>query len=157
MGMMGSNAVEPLRDGERTPSGRIVDTFLKDNHSAPAMVNFGAFAYSNADELGLETAQNNMDAGAKKANKNYVIYQEGIYVGYRYYETRYEDYVFGNGNAGDFNYAEEVAFPFGYGISYTDFEYSDLSAEPAADGKSFEVLGDVTNTGEIDAKHTVQI
>lgn len=157
VGMTGINAVAQLLSGERTPSGRIVDTFLKDNHSAPAMVNFGAFAYSNADELGLETAQNNMDAGAKKANKNYVIYQEGIYVGYRYYETRYEDYVFGNGNAGDFNYAEEVAFPFGYGISYTDFEYSDFSVEPAADGKSFEVSVDVTNTGDIDAKHTVQI
>ena len=70
VGMTGINAVAQLLSGERTPSGRIVDTFLKDNHSAPAMVNFGASAYSNADELGLETAQNNMDAGAKKANKN---------------------------------------------------------------------------------------
>lgn len=157
VGMTGINAVAELLSGERTPSGRIVDTFLKDNHSAPAMVNFGAFPYSNAAELGLETAQNNMDAGAKKGNKNYVIYQEGIYVGYRYYETRYEDYVFGTGNAGDFNYAEDVAFPFGYGLSYTDFEYSNFKVERSEDGKTFEVSVDVKNTGDVDAKHTVQI
>ena len=157
VGMTGINAVADLLSGDRVPSGRIVDTFLKDNHSAPAMVNFGAFAYSNADELGLETAQNNTDAGVKKANRNYVIYQEGIYVGYRYYETRYEDYVFGNGNAGDYNYAEDVAFPFGYGISYTDFEYGNFDVVAAADGKSFDVSVDVTNTGDRAAKHTVQI
>lgn len=157
VGMTGINAVADLLSGDRVPSGRIVDTFLKDNHSAPAMVNFGAFEYSNADKLGLETAQNNTDAGAKKANRNYVIYQEGIYVGYRYYETRYEDYVFGNGNAGDYNYAEDVAFPFGYGLSYTDFAYDNFDVTPSADGKSFEVSVDVTNTGDTDAKHTVQI
>lgn len=157
VGMTGINAVADLLSGDRVPSGRIVDTFLKDNHSAPAMVNFGSFTYSNADELGLETAQNNTDAGAKKANRNYVIYQEGIYVGYRYYETRYEDYVFGNGNAGDYDYSADVAFPFGYGLSYTTFEYSNFNVEPSDDGKTFEVSVDVTNTGDIAAKHTVQI
>ena len=55
---------------------------------------------------------------------NYVVYQEGIYVGYRYYETRYEDYVLSQGNAGDYDYAADVAFPFGSGLSYSEFEYS---------------------------------
>ena len=157
VGMTGINAVAELLSGDRIPSGRLVDTFLKDNHSSPAMVNFGAFAYSNADELGLESAQNNTDPGAKKANRNYVIYQEGIYVGYRYYETRYEDYVFGNGNAGDYDYSADVAYPFGYGLSYTTFEYDNFNVEPSSDGKTFEVSVDVTNTGDVDAKHTVQI
>ena len=56
----------------------------------------------------------------------YMIYQEGIYIGYRYYETRYEDYVMGNGNAGDYDYASVVAYPFGHGLSYTEFAYSDM-------------------------------
>lgn len=157
VGMTGINAVADILAGNVNPSGRIVDTFLYDNHSAPAMVNFGAFPYANADELGLATGQNNTDAGVKKANKNYVIYQEGIYVGYRYYETRYEDYVFGNGNAGDYDYAADVAYPFGYGLSYTTFEYSDFSVTPNDDGKTFTVSVDVKNTGNADAKHTVQI
>ena len=53
--------------------------------------------------------------------KSYMIYQEGIYVGYKYYETRYEDVVMGTGNAGTYVYSDEVAFPFGYGLSYTTF------------------------------------
>lgn len=157
VGMTGINAVADILAGNINPSGRIVDTFLKDNHSSPAMVNFGAFPYANADELGLATGQNNTDAGVKKANRNYVIYQEGIYVGYRYYETRYEDYVFGNENAGDYDYAADVAYPFGYGLSYSTFEYSDFSVTESDDGKTFTVSVDVKNTGDADAKHTVQI
>ena len=172
VGMTGINAVADILAGNVVPSGRIVDTFLNDNHSSPgrivdtflndnhsspAMVNFGAFPYANADELGLETGQNNTDAGVKKANRNYVIYQEGIYVGYRYYETRYEDYVFGNGNAGEYDYTADVAYPFGYGLSYTTFNYSDFSVTPSQDGKTFDVSVNVTNTGDVDAKHTVQI
>ena len=81
VGMTGIRGVADILCGDVVPSGRIVDTFLKDNHSSPAMVNFGAYDYTNADELGLETAQNNTDAGVVKANRNYVVYQEGIYVG----------------------------------------------------------------------------
>ncbi len=157
VGMTGINAVADILAGNINPSGRIVDTFLYDNHSSPAMVNFGAFPYANAAELNLATGQNNTDAGVKKANKNYVIYQEGIYVGYRYYETRYEDYVFNQGNAGDYDYAADVAYPFGYGLSYTTFEYSDFGVTPNDDGKTFTVSVDVKNTGDEDAKHTVQI
>ena len=70
-----------------------MDTFLKDNHSSPAMQNFGAFNYTNGADYDVATAQNNTDPGVVKCNEDYVVYQEGIYVGYRYYETRYEDYV----------------------------------------------------------------
>ena len=155
VGMTGIRGVADILCGDVVPSGRIVDTFLKDNHSSPAMVNFGAYDYTNADELGLETAQNNTDAGVVKANRNYVVYQEGIYVGYRYYETRYEDYVLGRGNAGDYDYSADVAYPFGSGLSYVDFTYSNFNITPEED--TVTVTVDVKNEGDRAAKHTVQI
>ena len=155
VGATGMNAVADILCGDVVPSGRIVDTFLKDNHSSPAMVNFGSYDYTNADELGLETAQNNNDAGVVKANRNYVVYQEGIYVGYRYYETRYEDYVLGRGNAGDYDYSADVAYPFGSGLSYVDFTYSNFNITPEED--TVTVTVDVKNEGDRAAKHTVQI
>ena len=155
MGATGMSAVAEILAGDIVPSGRIVDTFLKDNHSSPSMVNFGAYSYTNADEYGLESAQNNSDKGITKCNKNYVVYQEGIYVGYRYFETRYEDYVLGQGNAGDFDYDAAVAYPFGSGLSYVDFTYSNFKVEEK--GETFEISVDVKNNGKETAKHTVQI
>ena len=87
-----------------------------------------------------------------------MVYQEGIYVGYKYYETRYEDTVMGTGNAGSYVYSDDVAFPFGYGLSYTDFEYSDMTGvyDAATDSYNFNVT--VTNTGDTySGKETVQI
>ena len=72
--------------------------------------NFGDFAYY--DENGNITKY------------NYVIYKEGIYVGYRDYETRYEDKVLEQGNAGDYSYDDSVMYPFGYGLSYTCLLYT---------------------------------
>ena len=155
VGMTGINGVADVLAGNVNPSGRIVDTFLKDNHSSPAMQNFGAYPYTNGAEYEVATAQNNTDPGIGKCNQDYVVYQEGIYVGYRYYETRYEDYVLGRGNAGEYDYDGDVAFPFGYGLSYTTFAYSNFAVEDKGD--SFEVSVDVTNTGAVDGKHTVQI
>lgn len=155
VGMTGINGVADILAGNVNPSGRIVDTFLKDNHSSPAMQNFGAFNYTNGADYEVATAQNNTDPGVVKCNEDYVVYQEGIYVGYRYYETRYEDYVLNRGNAGDYDYAADVAFPFGYGLSYTTFAYSNFTVEDRGD--TFEVGVDVTNTGSVDGKHTVQI
>ena len=155
VGMTGINAVADILVGNINPSGRIVDTFLKDNHSSPAMQNFGAYKYTNAADYDTATAQNNTDSGISKCNSDYLVYAEGIYVGYRYYETRYEDYVLNRGNAGDYSYDDDVAFPFGYGLSYTEFEYSNFTVEEK--GETFEVNVDVTNVGDVDGKHTVQI
>ena len=155
VGATGMQAVADILSGDVVPSGRIVDTFLKDNHSSPAMANFGAYDYTNADELGLEAAQNNGDAGVVKANRNYVVYQEGIYVGYRYYETRYEDYVLGRPGVGDYDYDADVAYPFGYGESYVDFTYSGFDVRE--NEKDFTVTVNVKNEGDRAAKHTVQI
>ena len=155
VGMTGINGVADILSGAVNPSGRIVDTFLKDNHSAPAMQNFGAFNYTNGADYEVATAQNNTDPGVTKCNEDYVVYQEGIYVGYRYYETRYEDYVLNRGNAGEYDYTADVAFPFGYGLSYTTFAYSNFTVEDQGDTLVVDV--DVTNTGTVDGKHTVQI
>ncbi len=155
VGMTGINAVADILAGNINPSGRIVDTFLKDNHSAPAMQNFGAYKYTNAAEYDTATAQNNTDPGIGKCNSDFLVYAEGIYVGYRYFETRYEDYVLNQGNAGDYKYDDDVAFPFGFGLSYTEFEYSNFTVEDK--GNTIEVNVDVTNVGDMDGKHTVQI
>ena len=155
LGLNGIPAVADILAGKVNPSGRIVDTFQKDNHAAPAMQNYDAYPYTNAAELGLAAAQNNNALGIDKCNQNYVVYQEGIYVGYRYFETRYEDYVLGRGNAGDYDYDKLVAFPFGSGLSYTTFDYSDFKITDQGSTILAEV--DVTNTGKVDGKHTVQI
>ena len=155
LGLNGIPAVADILAGKVNPSGRIVDTFQKDNHAAPAMQNYDAYPYTNAAELGLAAAQNNTAPGIDKCNQNYVVYQEGIYVGYRYFETRYEDYVLGQGNAGDYDYDKLVAFPFGSGLSYTTFDYANFKITDQGSTILAEV--DVTNTGGVDGKHTVQI
>ena len=102
--------------GKVNPSGSLVDTYCFDNFTSPAMQNFIAQNYINNSGLEVDSAIS-----------TFMVYQEGIYVGYKYYETRYEDYVMGTGNAGEFAYGEQVAFPFGYGLSYTEFVYSDMT------------------------------
>lgn len=155
VGMNGAMGVADILVGDVNPSGRIVDTFLKDNHSAPAMENFGAYVWANGEDYSVDSAQNNTDAGVAKANRDYVVYQEGIYVGYRYFETRYEDSVLNQGNSGDWSYNDCVAFPFGYGLSYTEFAYSNFKVTD--EGDTFQVEVDVKNVGDRDGKHTVQI
>ena len=91
--------------GQVNPSGRTVDTFAADASKSPAAQNFGDYQY--------------VDENGELTKYNYVTYEEGIYVGYKYYETRYEDAVLNQGNAGDYDYTEEVVYPFGYGLSYT--------------------------------------
>jgi len=147
VGISGINAVAEILSGKVTPSGSLVDTYCFDNYSSPAMKNFVPTVY----------------AGYRKGlipehASTYMIYQEGIYVGYKYYETRYEDYVMGTGNAGNYAYGDDVAFPFGYGLSYTDFEYSDMSVNFNAVEDVFEVSVKVTNVGSMySGKETVQV
>ena len=147
VGISGINAVAEILTGKVNPSGSLVDTYCYDNFSAPAMWNFTPTTYEGYVEGG--------DVSAKA--KSYMIYQEGIYVGYKYYETRYEDFVTGNGNAGDYAYGDIVAYPFGYGMSYTNFDISDMNVSyNAADG-TYTVTVKVTNTGDMAGKKTVQV
>ena len=147
VGISGINAVAEILTGKVNPSGSLVDTSCYDNFSAPAMWNFTPTTYEGYVEGG--------DVPAK--SKSYMIYQEGIYVGYKYYETRYEDFVTGNGNAGDYAYGDIVAYPFGYGMSYTNFDISDMNVSYNAADDTYTVTVKVTNTGDMAGKKTVQV
>ena len=149
VGQTGINGVAQLLAGEVTPSGSLVDSYLYDNMANPAIYNFYTQAYPNAADYNLLT-------DGPDVQGMYSVYQEGIYLDYRYYETRYEDAVMGTGNAGDYNWSTTVAFPFGYGDSYTTFEYSDFNVTESAD--AFDVTLKVTNTGSTySGKETVQL
>ena len=147
VGISGINAVAEILTGKVNPSGSLVDTYCYDNFSAPAMWNFTPTTYEGYVEGG--------DVSAKA--KSYMIYQEGIYVGYKYYETRYEDFVTGNGNAGDYAYGDIVAYPFGYGMSYTSYDISDMNVSYNAADDTYTVTVKVTNTGDMAGKKTVQV
>jgi len=145
VGGRGINAVADILAGKVNPSGSLVDTYCYDNASSPAMKNFVPTVY------GGDTAK------IPDSAETYMIYQEGIYVGYKYYETRYEDHVMGTGNAGSYGYSDDVAFPFGYGLSYTTFSYRNMKVEYNGEKDSFSVSLTVTNTGAVPGKETVQI
>lgn len=150
VGQTGANGVGQILSGAANPSGSIVDTFWYDNLANPAVTNFYSRPYPNNGDYGF--------VADDKDNGNqgyYVVYQEGIYLGYRYAETRYEDVVMGTGNAGDYNYNSVVAYPFGYGTSYTTFDLSNFSVTESAD--AFTVNVTVTNSGNVAGKKTVQV
>ncbi|WP_418667238.1 glycoside hydrolase family 3 C-terminal domain-containing protein [Allofournierella sp.] len=140
VGQEGAWAIGEALAGAVNPSGRLVDTWAYDAFSAPAMANFGDYTIVNSQ----------VASGDK-----YMVYAEGIYVGYRYYETRYEDVVLGKENAANYDYARQVQFPFGYGLSYTKFAWSDYAVTEKAD--VFEVSLTVKNTGAAAGKEVVQI
>jgi len=145
VGQTGINAVAEILNGSINPSGSLVDTYCYNNYAHPVMQNFTPIVYEGDVSLIPEHAD------------TYMVYQEGIYVGYKYFETRYEDYVMGTGNAGNYNYNDDVAFPFGYGLSYTTFEYSDMTLNYDAATQTYTATVKVTNTGTEDGKETVQI
>ena len=141
---LGSNGMEALAgifSGKVNPSGKTVDTFAFDAMSAPAAQNYGDYQY--------------VDENGQLTKYNYISYLEGIYVGYKYYETRYEDAVLGQGNAGNYDYASQVLYPFGYGLSYTSFDWKNY--QTSWSGTTCTVTVDVTNTGAVAGKDVVQI
>lgn len=151
-GAGGAPGIAKLLCGEATPSGHLVDTYCYDNDSSPAMVNFYVNRYSNRGSFTDPVT----GGGLVNEQTAYTVYQEGIYVGYKYYETRYEDVVLNQGNAGDYDYASTVAYPFGYGLSYTNFAFSNYSVEKNKDG-DYEVSVTVTNTGGVPGRQVAQI
>lgn len=155
-GGWGLNGVADILAGNANPSGRLVDTYCYDNTTAPAMVGIYGADYTNYDPED-ESTWYSVYNGQLDGNHHYITYQEGIYVGYRYYETRYEDMVMGTANVGDYDYSSTVAYPFGYGLSYTEFAYSDFSAEYDKETDSFDVSVTVTNTGDVAGKEVVQV
>ena len=159
VGTTGMTAVAELLSGKRNFSGRLSDTFLKNNLSSPSIVNFGLRAYSNSSagtgEYSTSWTQYNDPKNTDKCNENYIVYQEGIYIGYRYYETRYADAVMGKGNTAGYDYSADVAYPFGYGDSYTSWSYSGFSIEEK--GEFIEATVTITNSGAFSGKHAAEI
>ena len=156
-GAYGFRGVADVLTGAVNPSGHIADTYAANSVSAPAMQNFGLFFFA--------APEGELDPGTDKGNW-YIIETEGIYVGYKYYETRYEDAILGQGNAGGeagafaskggWDYAAEVTYPFGYGMSYTSFEQELQSVDFNIGGESKAVVK-VTNTGSVPGKSVVQL
>ena len=123
---------------EISSSGHLVDTWVYDNFSSPAMQNMGDFRFTGT-------------------NYYYVNYSEGIYVGYRYYETRYEDVVVNRAHAGSYDYASTVIYPFGYGLSYTSFEWSGFEMTSPDSNGQITVKLNVKNIGSRAGKEVVQL
>ncbi|MBQ8092955.1 MAG: glycoside hydrolase family 3 protein [Clostridia bacterium] len=148
VGQTGIYAVGDVLAGTVNPSGALPDTWWMDNRLDPVMNNFGSYTYAGADKYNFSSAYS-----------KYVVYQEGIYLGYKYTETRYEDAVLGTENAGNFNYSAVVSYPFGYSQSYTTFELSDMKVEKSGEGQktAYTVSVNVTNTGSAAGKKSVQI
>ncbi len=144
VGQAGLPAIPKILTGETNPSGRLVDTWAFDALSSPAAQNLGKLSFTNHQDFGLGEQYN-----------DYVVYQEGIYVGYRYYETRYYDKMCNQGNAGNYDYDTTVQYPFGYGLSYTDFNLSNFSATKDGNG-DYVLCVDVTNAGTVSGKTSVQ-
>ena len=134
-GSTGMNAVGQVLSGEVNPSGRLADTYAYDLTSSPAYWNSGVFSYTNLE------------------NRYYFEYAEGIYVGYRFYETRWIDNA--TGECDEAAYQAMVQYPFGYGLSYTTFEQS--ISDFAADDETITLEVQVTNTGDTAGKDVVQV
>ena len=134
LGSTGFNAVGEILSGKVNPSGRLSDTYAYDLTTAPAYWNAGDFTYANLKH-------------------HYVEYAEGIYVGYRFYETRYVDNT--TGVCDEAAYAKAVQYPFGYGLSYTTFEQS--IADYKTTDSAIEMTVEVKNTGAVAGKDVVQV
>ena len=131
-----------LLNGSATPSGHLVDTYARLFENDPTWQNFG----TNGSTTGNVYTVN---GGATE--EHFVEYEESIYIGYRYYETRgYTEFL----SSGDYSwYDDAVVYPFGYGKSYTDFEWTVTNVSPAAGAvlgmnDTIKITVNVKNTGE---------
>lgn len=135
-GQSGFNSLGKVLNGEINPSAKTSDTFIADLTNTPTYNNFGDFTYDNMSEFAVS-----------EVNPKFVNYTEGIYVGYRFWETAAEE--------GIINYEEQVLYPFGYGLSYTSFEQTMGDIQVNDGNISVDVT--VTNTGDVAGKDVVEI
>ena len=160
-GWSGIMALGRVLNGEVNPSGRTIDTYQRDFTKDPSYQNFSDYLVSKGNTYLLD------DGSTPSADEHYVDYEESIYLGYRYYETRgAKDIV---GGEGEDWYKNNVVFPFGYGLSYTTFdwtvkEYSFTAGEEVnawevgkGKDKEFSVTVTVKNTGTEKGKDVVQV
>lgn len=143
LGSTGANAVGNVLSGVVNPSGRTTGTFAYEVESAPTYYSVGSYDYTNVQY----TNTNPIGGGGDPDNYHYVDYIEGIYVGYRYYETAAAD--------GYIDYDKVVQYPFGYGLSYTSFTQEISNFQN--DGTTITVDVTVTNTGSAAGKDVAQV
>lgn len=149
-GDSGFEAIPDLLSGKLNFSGKLVDTFAADSLSSAAMQNYGSFTFSNYPG----------------SEYNYIVAAEGIYIGYKYYETRYQDQVLGINQAdssygafeGDtWDYAAEICYPFGYGLSYGTFAQQLTDLQWSREEGTVVATVSVTNNCDIAGKSVVQL
>ena len=151
-GGYGFYGVADILSGAVSPSGHLTDTYAVKNANAPSAQNFGDLQWANA----------NPDISMNDA----IVEAENIYIGYKYYETRYFDTVMGQGNAAStvgsstgsaWNYDDEVTYPFGYGLSYTTFEQTLDNLNVDLENETVTANVTVKNTGSVAGKDVVQL
>ncbi|MBO6283076.1 MAG: glycoside hydrolase family 3 protein, partial [Pseudobutyrivibrio sp.] len=147
-GQTGFDGLGEIIAGQVNPSGKTADTFVADLFATPTANNFGDFDYTNMEEFGVD----NMFAEGGKAYPTFVNYVEGIYVGYKFYETAAAEAEAGNF---EFDYDSAVVYPFGYGLSYTNFKQE--MGPVTNDGKTVSFDVTVTNTGDVAGKDVVEV
>lgn len=148
-GVSGINAIGDFLNGNTNPSGKTTDIYAKDFSKDPTWQNFGDNTQVNNGEKGTAFTENGEDS-----SEFYVAYEEGIYIGYRYYETRaYEERVV-NPNW----YEQNVRFPFGHGLSYSTFEQTmQVSGSLSGADSELTITVDVENVSDIAGKDVVQL
>lgn len=143
-GASGFAALGEIINGSVNPSGKTVDTYVRDLTKTPYYNNIGNHSYSNVQDLNEQGVA--ADASSM-GNLSFINYVEGIYVGYKFYETAAEE--------GFIEYDEHVQYPFGYGLSYTTFEKEIQNFKDNGDTITFDV--EVKNTGDTAGKDVVEI
>ena len=156
VGNNGVDAVGKILNGEVNPSGHTSDIWTADFTKDPTWTNFG-FDTQNKDADGNRLDASYYDEDGNLTNYSQVEYREGIYLGYKYYETKAHDM----GDQGEAWYKENVLYPFGYGLSYTTFDWEWAGVEDNltidAANRTVTVRVKVTNTGDVAGKDVVQI
>ena len=146
MGHVGMEALGEIVAGTVNPSGKLIDTYVYDMEKTPWWNNFGDFNYTNMDEFAY-ISTSFMTGAESRADVSFINYVEGIYVGYKFYETAAVE--------GLIDYDATVQYPFGHGLSYTSFT-QEMGPITASNGQiSFDVT--VTNTGSVAGKDVVQV
>lgn len=156
----GFEAVGKLLSGEVAPSGHLADTYATDFTKDPSYnnINTTSDAIEGNPRYWVDKNNNGTEDSDESTDSYFCDYDEGIYVGYRYWETAYAEAAAGNYDG--FEYDKSVTYPFGYGLSYTSFEWS-LQGSPAAAqfaaGNTLNFYVKVKNTGEVAGKEVVQL
>ncbi len=145
-GRTAMTALGEILKGAVNPSGRTIETYVYDQKSTPAWNNYGNFTYDNVSDLQARYTEADP---AFQGVLSFVNYVEGIYVGYRFYETAFAEQMAG------FDYDSVVQYPFGHGLSYTTFEQEITDFQDYGDSVSLIVT--VTNTGNTAGKDVVEL